>query len=134
MTHVVVPFSGKSIMIGDSWQAGVLKLSIIPDEIEGTYALKEKNQTALTIDIGSKIDIDNVTVPAMGSPQGQMKITLKGSYEGSLQIEQDSGWMIRKKATLKVTGEIKMEANQQMPQGMTIPMSIESIVTVEPIE
>jgi len=134
VTHVVVPFSGKSIMIGDSWQAGVLQLPLIPDEIEGTYTLKEKNQTDLTIDIGSKIDIDNVTVPAMGSLQGQTKITLKGSYEGSLQIEQDSGWMIRKKATFKADGEMKMAVNQQIPQGMTTPMSIESIVTVEPIE
>jgi hypothetical protein len=42
--------------------------------------------------------------------------------------------LISKKATMKITGEMNIEANQQMPQGMTIPMSIESIVTVEPIE
>ncbi len=131
---VMVPFSEKSVRIGNSWQAGVMRLSMIPFEIEGTYTLKEKNQTDLTIDISSKIDLDNVTVPGMGSPQGQTKISLKGSFEGSLQIDQTSGWMIRKKATMKADGEMKMAVNQQMPKGMTIPMSIETVVTVEPIE
>ena len=134
LNNVVVPFAGKSISIGDSWQAGVMRLPIVPDEIQGTYTLKEKNQTFLTIDINSKIDIDNVTVPMMSSPQSQTTISLKGSYEGSLQIDQISGWLIRKKATLKIAGEIKMAVNQQMPQGMTIPISTESVITVEPIE
>jgi len=134
LANVAVPFAGKPIGIGDSWQAGVMRLSMVPDEIEGTYTLKEKKQTFLTIDINSKIDINNVTVPMMGSPQGQTKVSLKGSYEGSLQIDQTSGWLNRKNATLKIAGEIKMAANQQMPQGMTIPMSVESVITVEPIE
>jgi len=134
LNNVVVPFAGKPISIGDSWQAGVMRLSIVPDEIKGTYTLKEKNQTFFIVDVNSKIDIDNVTVPGMGSPQVQTKVSLKGSYEGSLKIEQASGWLNRKDATLKIAGEMKMAANQQMPQGMTIPMSAESIITVEPIE
>ena len=134
LNNVVVPFPGKSIGIGDSWQAGVMRLSLVPDEIKGTYTLKEKNQTFLTIDISSKIDIDNITVPMMANTQGQTTVSLKGSYEGSLQIDQTSGWLNRKDASLKIAGEMKMAANQQIPQGMTIPISAESVITVEPIE
>ena len=134
LNNVVVPFAGKPIGIGDSWQAGAMRMSMLPDEIEGTYTLKEKNQTFLTIDINSKIDINNVTVPGMGSPQGQTKVSLKGSYEGSLQIDQTSGWLNLKKTTLKIAGELKMAGNKQMPQGMTIPISTEFTITVEPIE
>jgi len=131
---VMVPFPGKSISIGDSWQEKTILLYGERLEVDGTFTLKEKNQELMTIDMNSKIDLNNATVSAIGSPQGQTKISLKGSYEGSLQINQNSGWLIRKKATMKTTGEIKMEANQQMPQGMTIPMSLESVITVEPIE
>jgi TolB protein len=131
---VVVPFPGKSVSIGDSWQEKTILPYGEQFEADGTFILKEKNQTTLTIDISSKIDLNNITVPAMGSPQGQTKITLKGSYHGSLQIKQDSGWMVRKKATFKADGEMKIAVNQQMPQGMTTPMSIKSIVKVEPIE
>lgn len=134
LNNVVVPFPGKPIGIGDSWQAGIMRLSIVPDEIEGTYTLKEKNQTFLIVDINSKIDIDNVTVPMLESSQGQTTVSLKGSYEGSLQIDQTSGWLNRKDASLKIAGEMKMAGNQQMPQGMTIPISAESVITVEPIE
>jgi hypothetical protein len=131
VTNVVVPFTGKPIGIGDSWQAGVMHLSMLPDEIEETYTLKEKNRTFYTIDISSKIDMDNVAVT---EGRSQAKVSLKGSYEGSLQIDQTSGWLIRKNATLKITGEMKIAANKQMPKENTTPISKEYIITVEPIE
>ena len=132
VANVMVPFPGKSISIGDSWQGKTILPSGAPVEVDSTFTLREKNQTDLTIDVSSKIDLDNVTVPGMGSPQGQTKVSLKGSYEGFLQIDQKTGWLIRKKATMKITGEIKMATDQKTQQ--IIPISTQSIIAVEPIE
>ena len=131
---MIVPFPRKSVNMGDSWQAKTILPYGERLEVDGTFTLKEKKQELMSIDMNSKIDLDNVIISAMGSPQGQTKLTMNGSYQGSFQIDQKTGWMIRKKVDMKSSGEIKMEANQQMPQGMTIPMSIEYVITVEPIE
>jgi hypothetical protein len=68
------------------------------------------------------------------SPLGLTKVSLTGSYGGSLQIDSNSGWMLHKKATMRCSGEMKMAPNEQMPQAMTMPVSMETVTTVEPIE
>lgn len=59
---------------------------------------------------------------------------MTGSYQGTAQINLASGWIIRKKATMKASGKMKMVANKPTPKSMTIPMSIDRVITVEAVE
>jgi hypothetical protein len=93
--------------------------------------LKEKDLAVATVEISSKIDLTEVPVSTKVDPSGSTKISMTGSYLGTAQIDRVSGWMIRKKVTLKSSGQTKMAGSKQSPQGMTIPMSIESVITVE---
>ena len=129
--NVIIPFSGRALEIGDSWQGKRALLSGVPVKVDCTYTLREKDPAIATVGISSKIDLADVPVSAKVGSSGLTKLSMTGSYQGTAQIDQASGWMIRKKVALKVSGQMKVAANRQAPQGMTIPMSIESVITVE---
>lgn len=131
--NVIMPFPKLAVGIGDSWQGKMALLSGVPVKVDCTYTLKEKDRTVVTVEINSKFDLADVPASGQNGPPGSTKVSMTGSYQGAGQINQASGWMIRKKVALKASGQMKMAANQQAPQGMTMLMSIESVITVEPL-
>jgi hypothetical protein len=154
--NVIMSFPGGPVEIGDSWQGRAmlpaaapvdidltytlkerkqgLTPAAAPVDIDLTYTLKERKQGLTVIDLNSKIELVDETASTSDSPLGLTKANLIGSYEGSLQIDSNSGWILHKKATMRCSGEMKMAPNEQMPQAMTMPVSMESVTTVEPIE
>ena len=80
------------------------------------------------------VDLDNEQVSAAGDPLGPARTVLKGSYEGILEIDPTSGWLLRKNATMKCSGQVKMYATEKIPQGRTLYVTMETATTVEPIE
>ncbi|TKJ36460.1 MAG: hypothetical protein CEE38_11640 [Planctomycetes bacterium B3_Pla] len=132
--NVIMSFPGGPVETGDSWQGGAVLPAAAPVDIDLTYTLKEKKQGVALIDINSKIDLVDEPASNPDSPLGPTKASLTGSYEGSLQIDSKTGWMIHKKATMRCSGQMKMSPNEQMQQAMTMPVSMETVTTVEPIE
>ena len=61
-----------------------------------------------------------------------MNAQLKGSYKGTAEIDEATGWVNRSKMDMEMSGEMKMLGNPQMPDGMTIPMTMKMVMTVEP--
>jgi hypothetical protein len=102
-----------------------LKAMMLPIEIESVYTLKEdKGDTSIVSGSFESKMKDPAIDYGAGSMQGKMN--MEGSYQRSSEIDKSSGWVIRSNAKLKISGEIKMPSNPQMPQGST--------VTVEPTE
>jgi hypothetical protein len=132
--NVIVPFPDGFVEIGDSWQGRAVLPAGAPIDIDLTYTLKQIKQDMAVVGISSKIDIVDEPASTKDSPLGAAKASVTGSYEGSVQINSGSGWMVRKNATMRCSGEMKMAPNEQTPQGMTLPISMESVTTVEPIE
>ena len=68
----------------------------------------------------------------MGPRKTYMK--MKGTARGTSEIDEKTGWMNRSSAKMQLTGQMEMIAENQVPQQMVIPMSIDGVITVEPIE
>lgn len=132
--NLIMVYPGGAVETGDSWQAKKALFSLGTVDVDCTYTVKEKKPTVIVVGISSKIDLDNELVSDKGSAIGSTRTTMTGSYEGTIQIDPSSGWMLRKNATMRCSGEVIMPPNEQMPQGMTMPVSMETVVTVEPIE
>ena len=105
-----------------------------PVNIDLTYTLKDRKQGVATVEISSRIELVDEPASTKDSPLASTKVSITGSYEGSLQIDPSSGWMLHKNATMRCSGEVTMPPNEQMPQGMTMPVTMESVITVEPME
>ena len=85
------------------------------------------------LEVLSKVGAGKDTVPIeMGSMK--MNMEMKGSQQGSVEINEASGRVIRSKTDMQLSGQIKVPANELTPQGMAIPMLIDGTVTVEPMD
>jgi hypothetical protein len=131
--HAIMPFPARAVGIGDSWQGKTTLVSSMPVKLDCTYTLKEKSQALATVEISSKIDLDDVPASAKEDSSGSIRMSMAGSYQGTAQIDRASGWMVRKRVAIKASGHVKIATDKQTPQGMTMPMSIESVITVEPL-
>lgn len=132
--NVIVSFPDGPVDVGDSWQGKAVLPAAAPVDIDLTYTLKEKKQSVAVIGIDSKINMFDEPAPGPVGPMGPTKVTLTGSYTGSVQIDPNTGWMLHKKATMQCSGRIMMASAAQTPQTPPMPISMESITTIEPIE
>ena len=131
---VVMPFPGRVVGIGDSWEGKLILPATLPiEETDGRYALKANRNGVVVVDVSSKIDLVEETGPVKAG-QGKQSMKVAGDYRGTLEIDETSGWMIRKEAKVQVSGEIKMGAGKQMPGGGAVPILMETLITVEPME
>jgi hypothetical protein len=129
--NVILSFPGGPVKVSESWKGGAVLPAAAPVDIELTYTLKEKKQDVLIIDIDSSIDLFEVPAPGPVGPEGPTKVSLKGSYKGSGEIDPATGWMLHKKATMKCSGRMEIAA---VAQRQSMPISMESITTVETID
>ena len=132
--NLIVPYPGRAVDVGGSWRAKQSLFSMATTGLECTYTLNQKTPSAILVDVSAKIDLQGEPVFAGEGTLGLATTTLKGSYEGTLEIDPGSGWMLRKKATMNCSGEVKISPNAQMPQGMMLPVTMETVITVEPIK
>ncbi|MHC4167212.1 MAG: DUF6263 family protein [Planctomycetota bacterium] len=132
--NLVVVYPGRAVEAGDSWQAKQRLFSLGAAGLDCTYTLREKTPAVMVVDVSAQIDLEDEPVAAGEGTFGSASTTLKGSYNGTLEIDPDTGWMLRKKATMNCAGHVKMSPNAQMPQGMTLPITMSNVTTVEPIE
>ena len=131
LVSVMTPFPDKPVQAGDSWTDKMVLNAMLPAEVDSVYTLKgDKGNVAIISGSFERTMKDPAIDFNAGPVQAKMKMV--GSYQRSLEIDKSSGWMIRSNSKLKISGEMKIPDNAQMPQGMTVPMTVESIVTVEP--
>ena len=135
--NVIMPFPGEPVGIGDSWLGKTPLFSVGAGSIgldNCAYTLKESKQSAVLVDFGSKIEVDDELYAGERGSPGSMTIALAGSCQGSLEIDPSSGWMLHKTVTMHYSGERRMAPTQRAPQGLTTVMSMENVTTVKPIE
>jgi hypothetical protein len=118
--------------IGQTWTNKISVPVGFPMEIEATNTLAEHKDGVFTIRTNAKFDSGNEPKPVEMGPM-KMTMKMKGEQKGTIQIDAATGWIISRKTDMKFTGQFMAEANEQMPQGMTVPMTIESVITVEPM-
>ena len=132
--NILVPFSNEPVGIDDSWQSSMKLLPNLPIEVDKTYSIKDINKTATILAVHSMIDFEKVSNSTEDQNLGQTKISLKGSFEGALQVNPSSGWLLNKKTSLKIKGEEISPVKDNKQEEIVMPFSIESITIVETVE
>lgn len=132
-SNMALAFPSQPVGIGDSWTDKETMSVGFPIEIDNTYTLKESKNGVAIVDISSMMDLgENGASIEIGPMKMNMEMT--GSVQGTSEINEASGWMIRSKMKMQLAGQMSIAPNEQMTEGMTVPMSIESVITIEPIE
>ena len=103
-----------------------------PIDVDTTYVLKKRDNGLAYIDAVAKMDMGDESEIEMGP--AKVSLQMSGVLNTASVVDEVTGWALRSNTTMNFTGVVKMAANEQMPQGMTIPMTINGTVKVETIE
>lgn len=122
-------FPEKSVAIGDQWKIETKLESGMNATISSTYKYVEKNSTYILINGDSKIATVD-TDEYMSSNGLEMKLNLAGTMKSEIKIDPKSGWTIEARILQDLKGESIVKPNAQLPDGMTIPMQMETNMVI----
>ena len=109
---------------GDSWECGIDIEDLQGSEIHLKNILKNYEKDKAIIDSVYERSLDNKPIKHKTNPEMIFK---KISYSGTAQIDKSSGWTIRKEVKASFSAELG-------DQGMTIPISVNIVRIIEPVE
>ena len=118
-------FPDHPVDVGDKWIVNT-QLSL-PTEanITSTYQYKGSSNTIYTIHGISKIETANKDAyrETNGIP---LKYDIKGTMVSDIKINKESGWIQEAQITQETSGNVQVKGTQKTPEGMTIPMTMNS--------
>jgi hypothetical protein len=117
------------VAVGDSWVKTIEIRQMVPLKLDNTWVLKEVNENTATLEVTSLIGPagDDTTVNMMGT---DLNVQLEGAQSGISVIDRKTGWVESSTVNQNVDGTMTLPAGEGLPEGMSIPLSIRSTVTV----
>jgi len=112
------------VKVGDSWESVITMKGNFPLKIKNVYTLKDVRVKRAIIDVKTEIVSAEGMQKFPGMEQGIMNIDLKGQGHGEMHVNIKSGWIMRSDMEQDISGEIRMAANEQMPEEMKWPIKM----------
>jgi hypothetical protein len=114
--------------IGDSWAEKFVMSKGFPMVIDNTWELDGRKGGLAVIKVKSDIS-SNPDAESMNLGGMTLKYDVSGGQQGSMEVDEATGWIDYADITQKMSGEVKVEGGP-MPRDMSWPISIESNVTM----
>jgi hypothetical protein len=123
MQQLISTYPAKPLNVGDTWtQSQNLGAGSMPFTADTTYTVKGIDGSSVVLGLDSKLN----AAPLFGADPSQPQMTLTGTQKGDMIVDRASG--MPRKANLRQDISGKMSA-----QGMEIPMTITSNITMEAV-
>jgi hypothetical protein len=129
--NMVNMYPAGPVAIGESWYDTKSMNFMMPIDIDTTYMLKGVKDGLATIDMVSKMDMGDSSKPLAIDPNNKMSMQMSGTINGTSEVDLATGLSKKTDMTMNFSGVLKMEPNQDMPEGMTMPMTIKATAVVE---
>ncbi|MHC4622924.1 MAG: DUF6263 family protein [Planctomycetota bacterium] len=125
-------YPDRPVGVGDTWSTKVVLSQDSPMIAENKWTLKTRAKGVATFEVKSVMKPNpDAKLEIMGT-----KITheLSGKQEGIIEIRESTGHLIRGKLSQQISGHKRVEGGGAQGQSMTIPVKIDSVVTLEMTE
>ena len=121
-------FPADEVKEGDSWQNEV-KLEAGMSAIQAsTYTLKGEEDGAYVLQGEGRITTaDNDD--SIKSAGIDMKLDLNGTVISDIKLDKKCGWVLAATVTQALAGKAIVKANEQLPNGLDIPMTMDTTTT-----
>jgi hypothetical protein len=117
---------------GATWTEKQYLAGTLPVIADNNYTLKSvSNGVAnITVEASLSLDPENSTTTMQGM---QASYFLDGTRSGTYEVEMETGWVTNAEINDEVVGSITFPPNEQMPEGMSIPLEKTSTTTIKGI-
>ena len=122
-------FPAKPVTKGERWTVKGKFEAGSSAEMETTYELKEITSDYYLLTSVAKITTlnNNTYVERNGM---QIKSDLNGTTTAEIKIDKKTGWIIYSKINQQVSGTSTIKGNDMMPEGMTLPIKMNNVITI----
>ena len=127
-------FSGEPVAVGDTWYDTISIDFVMPIDIDTTYMLKQRKDGIAYIDAAAKMDMGDSSKAVELDPNNKMSMQISGTMNSTSQVDEKTGLTRKSNMTMNFSGVVKIAGNPQMPEGMTMPMTITGDAVVELIK
>jgi hypothetical protein len=127
-------FPAEPVAVGDTWYDTISMNFIMPIDIDTTYMLKQRKDGIAYIDAAAKMDMGDSSKTIEIDPNNKVSMQMSGTMNSTSEVEEKTGLARKSNITMNFSGVTRMEANQQMPEGMTMPMTIVGNAVMELIK
>jgi hypothetical protein len=118
-------FPDKPVKIGEKWTVQNKLKSSVNANISTTYQYMEEGADFRKIHGDSKITAEE-NGEYVNSNGMDMKFNMNGTMISDIKVDKKTGWVLEAKITQDIAGDAHVKANEQMPDGMSIPMTIKT--------
>lgn len=128
-TAAVMKFPIEKVGVGDSWTQNSTLNSGMEIAMETRYTINSITSDEVVIDVFSTLKTQSSDEPTM--IQGmEVQYNMSGTQTGVIHIDRETGWTMSSSIKQEVSGEMEFLPSEQMPQGMSFPMDMSTVVTV----
>jgi hypothetical protein len=127
-------FPAEPVAVGDTWYDTMSMNFIMPIDVDTTYMLKQRKDGIAYIDAVAKMDMGDSSKAIEIDPNNKFSMQISGTMNTTSEVDEKTGLTRKSNIAMNFSGVMRMEANQQMPEGMTMPMTITGNAVVELIK
>ena len=126
VTHI---FPDKPVNVGDTWSRDQNSNTGFPLVIKNTYTLKSVTGDLAVIDVKGPVSVNPEQERA---EMGGMEVLyfIEGERTGTLTVDINTGWVVEATFTDDIGGSLTISPNPQVPEGMTIPLAMKNVTTI----
>ncbi len=127
ITHI---FPDTPVKVGDTWTREQNSNTGFPLVIKNTYTLKSVTGDQAVIDVKGPVSVNPEQERA---DMGGMEVLyfIEGERSGTLTVEIKTGWVVNATFTDDIGGSLTISPNPQVPDGMTIPLEMKNVTTIQ---
>jgi hypothetical protein len=107
MENMMSIFPEEPVGIGDTWSRRFVMSGMMPMAMNNKWKLKDRRNGRAIIEVKSDIE-PNEAATALETAVGKMKYSLSGSQQGTLELDEATGWTIQAVLNQEMEGKIEM--------------------------
>lgn len=117
------------VNVNDTWTKNINMQSGMEGKYDVTYTYAgEQNGNML---IKGKGELKTADKDAYSKINGMdAKYDLNGKYDAEYELDPETGWITKATITQSTGGNVEIKPNDQIPDGMTIPMEMSGTTTI----
>lgn len=118
-------YPAKPLSIGDSWERTFDMAQGAGMSIANKWTLVGASDSAADIDVSSKISSES-----SANSDAPMSQELSGTQTGKMKIDLSTGMPVEASLNQALSGTISIKASESIPKDMTVPITMDSKVTI----
>lgn len=123
-------FPEQPVKVGDTWTIDGLVKSTFDFNVSTDYTLVENNKDYYLINGVAKLSTPENSEYKENNGM-MMRYDFKGDQSSVIKLDKKSGWVIESTIKQNLSGKAHIQANDQLPNGMELPMNITSETVIK---